>query len=289
MATVKDFVKSLQNISKIEINDTTNYIEKTIKDTFASIETQLISKIKTDVQDELIKKLSGNDTEDSKIPICNTITKDSLINEYMNQLHNKDEVVIQYVEYVYSVQQYNYTLFIAYTNYNNIYKLNNCIPGHDYFRLENCFKKQTNKNIKITKSLIFLINEIWKCIIGSSNLNIHEYCNAKDIQIANKISIEIQGYLTCNLPNMIYEFQKKYYANNKFSIHISKFEEIVNQYYKTKKELKMKNEELEKAKEEISKLKEENKKILNDLENTNQIKPYLPAPLTLRRNKKFTE
>ena len=75
-----------------------------------------------------------------------------------------------------------------------------------------------------------------------------------------------------DIPNMIYEFQEKYYAHDKFGLYGSKFEEIINQFYKSEKEVENKNIELEKTKEEIMRLKEENEGLKKELEDCDQLR-----------------
>ena len=274
MSSVKDFVSLLQDKSKIELKDTTDLIEKTIKNVFQNIQTELISNIKSNVQDELIKKLSNFETNEEIEKIV--ISNDAVINKYLKDICTNDEYIITYKEISsYWYDQNNFNNFIACTNYNNTYTLQ--ITGPHYNTHPKLFKQ--GKNIKITKSFIFLVKELWTQLykIGSfvHRFNSGSGFGSYDATSDNNKTFNTIGILMRDIPNIIYEIQEKYFAHNKYGVYGSKFEEIINQFHKTKKELENKNMEFEKQKEEILRLKEENSGLKKELEDCDQLKHCL--------------
>jgi hypothetical protein len=266
MSSIADFVCSLQKQSIIEVKDTTELIEKTIKDTFNSIQHQLISNIKNTVQDELIKKLSNEDINDKPI-IKIDLSKDPLVSKYLNKmLLKKDECFIKHITYSYQDNPFRDN-FIIYTTYNNIYTLK-----YDYDHLShNWYHKvvKLGKEIKLTRALISFVIPLFQFLRCD---NLYYKHSTGDGIYHNRQTDELVKILTKDIPDTIYEFQEKYYANNKFGVYGSKFESIIDQFYKSEKELENKNIELEKAKEEITLLKEENKGLKKELEDCDQLR-----------------
>lgn len=82
-------------------------------------------------------------------------------------------------------------------------------------------------------------------------------------------------FLTHTLPEIIYEIQEKYYGDKNFGIYGCKFEEIIDDYHKLKKEIQIKNTTMDNAKREMERLYEENDRLKKELEECEQLKKML--------------
>ena len=271
MENYNNFFSQLIDKSKFEINNTTDFIEKKIKDTFDLIQSELIDKIKSDVQNELIKKLN-NENIDNKDNFKYEIKPSDVINSVLCDLDlKKDEYFIFYREYDYRPQNISYKIikkFIVYTNYNNVFANNN----HNFLQNITSIKK-FESNLKIPYSFLnfisLLLNEIYPkenmFFVHFDYLDPSPYFKRPPNENDPMISFAITQNKNCTyIINLFFKLAehlavmiKKYYADDKFGIYGNKFEEIVEEFSKTKTEL-------EKLKNEFEILEKKNKELVEN-------------------------
>jgi hypothetical protein len=296
----EDFVSLLIDKSKIQINDTSIFIENKIKDTFDKIQTELLDKIKSDVQNELIKKFNNENIED----IENTkyvIKKTDVINSYLPYLKFKnDEYLIFYCEFNYcfwSHQQQIDKKFIAYTNYNNVfapsyssyrdlshYSHNDLRDSKNSFYIRHNGKteeiKRSLSNLKIPYSFLnfikLFLSETYKLIPINFH---HESGSSHDIYF--RYSKTMNDYsknvldLTFSFSKLLYDVIEKYYTNKTYGMYGNKFEEIVKEFSDTKTKLEKREEELKISQDKIKEITENNNLLQKEAEDYSSTKAEL--------------
>lgn len=262
MISAESFINLLQDKSIIELDETTKLIQDTIKTSFTSIQDQLVEKIKNNVRDQLIKKIGSSDdiTDDQfkrSLEIGHTVFEPML---------KADEFIIGGCNFRRNINNYgsysSKNFSIVYTNYNNAYQ-NRLTPVY-----------KSNNKIKLSRPMIIIVNKIFKSISTFCNFAIPN-CNGRDETHGDMVV----SFLTKTLPEVVYEIQEKYYGDKKFGIYGCKFEEIIEDYHKLRKEMQIKSTALENAKKEMERLYDEVDRLNNELSKCDQLKKML---LTLK-------
>lgn len=252
MSSILDLLTSFQDKSKIELNETTKLIETTIKNTFDSIQSQLMFAIKNSTRDELITKLSNQ--KDDDLEICKIeLKKDAIINKYLNnKLFKKDEYLITYQEYC-TGDSIN---FIAYSNYNIIY-----CPQWNCGSIKNITQLSYSTTVKLPNQIISLVKKLWTEVLKIHGLG-GMFGNHNDAR--TQASIAMYNVLCNVLPTIMYEFVQNFFGIDKFGVY--GIEELINQFNQMKKELDNKNIKLKNTQLEIIQVKDDNDKLKKELE-----------------------
>jgi hypothetical protein len=181
------------------------------------------------------------------------IAKDVLSYNYLKDICKDDEYIITYQEFTRPApNRGTYKYFVACTNYNNIYILED-----DYslnYKQSKLVKK--GRTLKLSNSLIFLVKNLWNLIMEFGGLNFPDSANSNNrpyVENTHRILLD-------SIPTIIYDIQKT--SNDKSQIYNGVIEKITTTIkIEFDKELSIQKQESVMVKMETSALKIENTKL----------------------------